>query len=201
VTYTRDVWLFSLRFEKSRTVFSFSCPVTRAKWLSTEQIKTTESFRLPSNVWAFGLDDSRIQRKLLCQIFKFLGIPRERSFVLGATGNEVSGFISQVKQKMYEHGSDRFLLIVDENLDIAGGELRHNRVSGSEMVEQLRHEVDEAAESRMLALIRSASESVDDISRYQAKAHGYLLKEPVTETNATESIRPWWLQRFPDTNL
>jgi hypothetical protein len=92
--------------------------------------------------------------------------------------------------------NDKFILIVDENLDIVDGGTRHETVSGSISVEKLLAQLDNSAKARILALIRSANDSDADINLYKRRAHGHLRKEPLQKTGNLELIKPWWMARF-----
>jgi hypothetical protein len=92
--------------------------------------------------------------------------------------------------------NDKFILIVDENLDIVDGGTRHETVSGSISVEKLLAQLDNSAKARILALIRSANDSDADINLYKRRAHGHLRKEPLQKTGNLDLIKPWWMSRF-----
>ena len=97
---------------------------------------------------------------------------------------------------MKSNPNDKFLLIVDENLDIVDGGTRHETVSGSIATQNLLSQLDNNAKSRVLALIRSANDSDMDIQVYRKRAHGHLRKEPLKKTGNLDLIKPWWIERF-----
>ena len=55
----------SIKFEHSRTVFTLDIPA--APWGSTKLRTSTDikHFALPPDIWAIGIDDSKIQQKLM----------------------------------------------------------------------------------------------------------------------------------------
>jgi len=190
----------SIRFEETRTVFTFHCPAeafpTSSSIPSSDSIDN-ETFTLPENTWGIVIDDSMVQRKIMGRFLKVAGIDVSRRVILGKTSEEVFGMCDKVASLMEENPEDKFLLIADENLDIevSDGEPQ-TTVSGSKCVKQLRQRLDPETESRLLALIRSANDSLSDIELYNSRAHGYLLKEPIKQDRVLEAIRPWWDSRF-----
>ena len=117
---------------------------------------------------------------------------------MGKNADEVFGFCEYVADQMKKYPNEKFLVIADENSDIVDGGARHLTVSGSLCVEKLRENMDEATESRLLALIRSANDSAKDLELYRNRAHGYILKEPVKDQSLLDIIKPWWIERFPN---
>jgi hypothetical protein len=101
-----------------------------------------------------------------------------------------------VEKLLRNNPRDKFLLIVDENLDIVDGGTRHETVSGSIATQKLLSQLDNGTKSRVLALIRSANDSDMDIQVYRKRAHGHLRKEPLKKTGNLELIKPWWIERF-----
>ena len=77
-----------IKFEKTRTVFSFSCacaPVfmpersarpTNAVSLSVPNVN--DEFTIPEGTWGVVIDDSRIQRKVLGTFMQLIGIDKAR---------------------------------------------------------------------------------------------------------------------------
>jgi len=191
--------LCSIRFETNRTVFSLKCPVDafpEEKTFHGSISEIDESFCLPEGTWGIVLDDSSIQRKLMDRFLKMAGIEDSRRKIYGKDADEVFGFCDTVCEFMKNNPKDKFILIVDENLDIVGGGARQQTVSGSLCVDKLRKQLGPQTEKRLLALIRSANDSLSDIEIYKTRAHGYLLKEPIKKGGVLEVIRPWWIQRF-----
>ncbi|KAL7530444.1 hypothetical protein ACHAXR_005668 [Thalassiosira sp. AJA248-18] len=137
------------------------------------------NFRIPDNTCAIGIDDSKIQRKLLAKFFSFAGIPPERCTIVGDGHDEIMGFL-------------------DENLDVVVDESsEHMTISGSLCVENIRKRLPAETERRMLALIRSANDSSSDIAIYNQRAHGFLPKAPIKPVNVLPHLAPLWQKRFP----
>lgn len=65
-----------------------------------------KNFRLPKNVFAIAIDDSKIQRKLLAKFFGFLDIPEENCTIVGDGYEEIKGFEDLVVQFMHNHKQD-----------------------------------------------------------------------------------------------
>lgn len=63
-------------------------------------------------------------------------------------------------------------------------------------MQKLRQQLDYGAERRLLALIRSANDSASDLELYKARAHGFLLKEPMRKGKVLDAIKPYWTKRF-----
>lgn len=187
----------SISFESKRTVFTFSCPViANVAPDSRPTLSLEKEFCLPVNTWGIVVDDSNVQRKLMDRFLSMAGIQDSRRRIYGRDAAEVYGMCDIVADLMAAHPKDKFILIADENLDIEDGGARHRTVSGSLCVEKLRQQLDRDTESRLLALIRSANDSMSDIELYKSRAHGYLLKEPMQKGKVLEMLRPWWVERF-----
>ena len=103
----------TIEFFKDSTKFSFRCPAVPVA--HNDQPKHLD-FVVPQNVWAIGIDDSKIQRKLMSRIFNHVGVPNSRQLLLGESPEDVTEFESTLISLMEEHPADRFLVIVDEHL-------------------------------------------------------------------------------------
>ncbi|KAL7530443.1 hypothetical protein ACHAXR_005667 [Thalassiosira sp. AJA248-18] len=53
----------------------------------------------------------------------------------------------------------------------------------------------------MLALVRSANDSMTDIAIFNKRAHGFLPKAPIRREKINEVIAPMWLKRFPSSDF
>lgn len=156
------------------------------------------TFKLPSNVYAIAIDDSKIQRQLLKKFFDCIKIPSDRSFIQGKSAAEITGFNDWALNFIYNHPNDYFLFIVDENLVIQDDEFsKHVTISGSMSISNLRSKLLPDQEKRVLALIRSANDSARDIAIYNSRAHGYISKEPIRGSACLDAIAPHWIARFP----
>lgn len=110
-------------------------------------------------------------------------------------------FKEVLEEIIREHPNDKFLVIVDENLDILDGGTHQKTVSGSLCIKLLRDQMDPADESRLLALVRSANDSAEDVALYKSRAHGFLPKAPIQKDRVLELIQPCWTERFPSDSL
>lgn len=189
----------SLNFEENQTIFSFWCPARKlAKSSLNENDEEALSFQsVPQNTWGIVIDDSGIQRKLMDRFLKIAGIEKERRIILGKTSQEIFGFPEKVIHILKTNPDDRVLLIADENLEVVDGSAVHSTVSGSSCIAKILEELAPAEENRLLALVRSANDSSEELSMYMSRAHGYLLKEPIDKRGVLDTIRPWWFKRFP----
>jgi len=103
----------NMKFSKDSTTFTFQCPATPVCQNSPPK---DIGFVVPQNVWAIGVDDSKIQRKLMYRIFSHVGVDPSRQVVLGETADDVANLEETLLNYMDEHKSDKFLIIVDEHL-------------------------------------------------------------------------------------
>ena len=89
-------------------------------------------------------------------------------------------------------------MITDENLEL-GEELaiRHETLSGSKCIQQIRKALDPKDEKRVLALVRSANDSQNDMALYLSRAHGYIPKVPLRVMSVKETVYSLWKKRFP----
>jgi hypothetical protein len=86
-------------------------------------------------------------------------------------------------------------VIVDENLELGDC---HDTMSGSKCIQQIHSALDPKDEKRVLALVRSANDSPEDLALYLSRAHGYMPKVPLRVMNVKEMVYPLWVKRFPD---
>jgi len=191
----------NIMFEKDRSVFTFCCPATTYKDSMEFSPFNTAGFELPKNIYAVAVDDSKVQRRLLQKYFLYAGIAEDRIRILGANTSELRGFNDWVVTFIDDHPDDYFLFIIDENLDIHDDQTKHETISGSLYVSEIRHRILPEQERRMLALIRSANDSANDVAIYNSRAHGFLHKSPVKVDSVMETLAPIWLERFPQVQL
>ena len=187
-----------IRFEVNRTIFSLRCPATPFDVaLKRSTHVDPDNFKLPDNIWGIAIDDSKIQRRLLERLFVMAGIKLDRCMVLGKDADEIRGFDNLVVQHIGVHPNDYFFLIADENLDIVEDATRHVTLSGSLFIESIRCQLLPDQEHRVLALIRSANDSSQDVAIYKSRAHGFLPKEPIKREGVMEMLAPIWERRYP----
>jgi len=203
-----------LKFFSDKTVFTFRCPVSLYNATNSKaglyNSKSLSEFELPENIYGIAIDDSKIQRKLLLRYFGFAGISKDRIRVYGQNASEIRGFADCVVKFVDERPDDYFLLVVDENLEITededtDGTSRFNHLTrdctvlGSQLVSNIRKRLLPDQERRVLALIRSANDSANDIAIYNSRAHGYLPKAPIKGlVGVKEQLAPFWLSRYND---
>lgn len=199
----------SIVFEESKTVFSLTCP---AKPVSTFKRKLSlddqdillkdddiANFCLPSNTFGVSIDDSKVQRKLLAKMLDMCGVRKDKTLILGETRQEIVAFETTVAKLIRDNPHDLILAIIDENLDVdRDGDPQ--TVSGSRCIERLRKLLAPEEEARLLALIRSANDSKEDITLYNSRAHGYLPKGPIKKESIFETIAPLWIKKFGKCN-
>ena len=132
---------------------------------------------------------------LVLEFFEFLELPKDRIKVFGKDANEIMSFVDYVVNFMDEHMGDYILLIADENLDINDEAAKHVTISGSQLVENITLRLLPEQEKRLVALIRSANDSISDVAIYNSRAHGFLPKAPIKKGNVLETLAPLWLAR------
>ena len=153
-------------------------------------------FCIPPTTHALAIDDSKIQRKLLGKIFENAGIPSNKCTICGDGYSEIMGFEDYVVKFMGSHDGYVFM-IVDENLDFMDETTgKHDTISGSQCVENIRKRLPPEVERRMLAVIRSANDSSSDVAIYNTRAHAFLPKAPIKPHKVKETIAPIWINRF-----
>jgi hypothetical protein len=188
----------TLKFYPDKTIFSFSCPITPVSAIISSHCIDQKDFKLPSNVQTVALDDSKIQRKLLARYFMYAGVPETRITIMGESTNEIEGFKNWALNFIVDHPDDYILFIVDENLDIHEDLITSSTtISGSSLVSQIRQELLPENERKILAIVRSANDSADDVAIYNSRAHGCIPKAPIKPAKVLEEIAPHWLLRFP----
>ncbi|KAL7541449.1 hypothetical protein ACHAXR_013265 [Thalassiosira sp. AJA248-18] len=182
-----------INFEHDRTVFEFRAPV---KTHSTPT-RDVETFHIPHGVWGIGIDDSKIQRKLLRRFFHHAGVQEPRQIILGQKPEEIAGFVDFVVDFVNAHPGEIIFLIADENLEMDNDSANHETISGSECIKQIRNSLDREQEMNMLALVRSANDSPRDLALYTSRAHGYMPKVPLRGLSVRETVSSLWKERFP----
>ena len=175
-----------IRFEAARTVFTLTCPAPQ---------RFDESYlddlKMGPDVWAIGVDDCPFQRLILSTIFESLGIDQPRVDILGEADEEIENLTDTLVHRVealppYAH----VIAVVDENLDLTSGVT----ITGSYMIKEARARLAPAHEGRLLAIVRSANDSPDEVRRFLECAHGFLTKSP-TEPDAKALLR-MFCQRF-----
>eukprot|EP00957_Ditylum_brightwellii_P002773 213069-Ditylum_brightwellii.AAC.1 len=65
------------------------------------------------------------------------GVDKSQYIALGKNTEKICGFIKTAIECIEDHENDQFLIIVDENLDIAEGAMHQDTVLGSRYVEKM----------------------------------------------------------------
>jgi len=182
-----------ITFEEDHTEFVFRAPCK----VYDAPLREADHFHLPSGVWGIAIDDSKIQRKLLRRFFVHAGIQEHHQIILGQNNEEISSFVEFVVDFIKRHPDNLFLVIVDENLELGDGISNHETISGSECIQRIRVTLDSENEKKMLALVRSANDSPQDLAIYTSRAHGYMPKVPLQGMSVREMVAPLWAERFP----
>jgi hypothetical protein len=189
-----------ITFNAERTIFNLSVP--------TKQVIETKSdgdsdqdWEIPPCTWGIIIEDSLVQRKLLNRLLSVLGIEKEKRIILGSTAEEVLEFNNIAKDLVESNRDNKFLIIADENLDIVEDGTRRSTISGSLSIERLLRELDPSDEARVLALVRSANDSSEDLATYKGRTHGFLLKAPIRPDRVKGILRPLWIKRFHEVEI
>jgi hypothetical protein len=174
-------------------VFSFRCPV---EVLAREDEVDTNNFEVPKDTWGVAFDDSKVQRKLLARILKLAGVEESRIKVIGEDHSDVEALEELLLQLVTEHPEDKILVLVDENLDYRGGNGDLVVMCGSLITEAILKKMTPSQESRVLALVRSANDSAEDVEIYTSRTHGFFPKAPVKCERVQEVLAHLWADRF-----
>ena len=102
-----------IHFTPEQTKLTFQCPAVP---VCSKSQPNYIDFKVPSDVRAIGIDDSKIQRKLLSRILTHVGVEPSRQLLLGESPEDITEFESTLMQLMEEHPTEKFLVIVDEHL-------------------------------------------------------------------------------------
>jgi hypothetical protein len=159
---------------------------------------SVNEFKLPTNMYAIGIDDSSFQRKILRRFFLLAGVPEEKIRIMGDGASELTGFEDWVINFVDEHPNDFILTLIDENLDLSDEiSNKHATISGSLCVSNIRKRLLPDQEKHLLFLMRSANDSASDIAIYNSRAHGFLQKTPLKgRKGVLEVLAPIWMKRF-----
>ena len=86
---------------------------------------------------------------------------------------------------------------MDENLEYFTDTF-HTKLSGSKCLENSLRKLPAYMEARILALVRSANDSVDDVATYKARTHGFFPKASMHQNRVRELLAPMWTERFTE---
>jgi len=130
-----------------------------------------------------------------------IGVPDARIVITGENFAECANFARATEEHIKLHPADMHLVIADENLDSQDDEsvlAALERASGSCAIETLLEslKVSGALDDQVLALVRSANDSGDDVALYRSRAHGFLPKENIRRNDVLHVLEKLWLERF-----
>eukprot|EP00525_Craspedostauros_australis_P007240 CAMPEP_0198119190 /NCGR_PEP_ID=MMETSP1442-20131203/24573_1 /TAXON_ID= /ORGANISM="Craspedostauros australis, Strain CCMP3328" /LENGTH=555 /DNA_ID=CAMNT_0043777605 /DNA_START=84 /DNA_END=1751 /DNA_ORIENTATION=+ len=187
----------SISFSSDHTTFTFRCPSKEFTELddTLRPWGKPSNFTVPEGTWAIAVDDSLIQRKLLGKLFENAGVPKDHCLLLGKTSQEIRGFGGTVKRLLNEDPECKMLILMDENLDMTENG-RDVLLSGSRALHEMLLELDPSEERRILALIRSANDSGEDVEVYTNRSHGFFPKTPMKRDRVREMLSLLWIRRF-----
>lgn len=187
----------SIRFEDNLTVFSFQCPSEPPSepLVPDEKVKIA-NFEVPPGTMAVGIDDSKIQRKLISRIFDLLGVDEKNKIVIGEKPSDLFE-MEKIVLKILETQADvKILMLVDENLDYGGKGEEIVAMSGSRAVKDILTALPSHLEERVFCLVRSANDATSDLALYMTRAHGFFPKAPMNKARVQEIMAPLWTERF-----
>jgi hypothetical protein len=185
-----------IQFDRTHTSFFFRCPVKpySLPWQADEQ------FEVPPGTWGVAIDDSSIQRKLMARILLHAGVGESKIIVLGESPSDVTERFEEAIRGILDNdaSSPKILIMVDENLDYRSIRefTQHSRYSGSKYMEAILKKMSPAEESRVLALVRSANDSADDIASYKERTHGFFPKSSMRREKVREILAHLWYNQF-----
>ena len=184
-------------FAEGSTTFTFEC-LAEPEFTSSKPCCL--NFVVPPDTWGIGLDDSKIQRKLMDRIFDLAGVDASRRVLLGETPADIVGFGGLLHDLMGTHKSCRFILLIDEHLDYSSLERSFTGMdgiySGSLLMERILSEMPVENSTRVLALMRSANDSAMDIGLYMKRTHGYFPKIIMQRDQTREILFKLWNDKF-----
>jgi hypothetical protein len=179
-------------FEPEGTVFELVCAAAEPP--CSERCASID-FALPAGSWAIGFDDSALQRKILAKMFELVGVPAERTIVVGGTDDEILRF-AEIAAEIIAHADARVLVIADENLELGNGNVGQT-VSGSLELVKLQELLPAVVCARTLLVVRSANDSKSDCAKYRERAHAVIPKAGFNKQAMREQLSALWAARFP----
>jgi len=180
----------TIHFDPHQTTFSVIFPVEQASQ------NEDELFDLPENTYGVAVDDSQIQRKLMGRMLLNAGIEEKRIHILGNEAEECQNLSSYLSNILVESPDAKILVLMDENLDFKDGDGKTLMLSGSKLVADALKSLAPGKERQILALVRSANDSLSDVDLYRRRAHGFFPKVPMQKEKIRELLAPLWVSRF-----
>jgi hypothetical protein len=185
----------SITFYNDHTEFIFLAP---AEPLIVSEITDTKDFVVPANTIGIAIDDSKIQRKMMARILSNIGITVENTHILGESPSEIMALQDMIFGLLEEYPTSNMFILVDENLDygINSSDGENVALSGSIIIQGILDGMTTSQERRVLALVRSANDSTEDVARYIERTHGFFPKAPMQRERVREIVAPLWADRF-----
>lgn len=180
----------NIEFDESKVVFTFQCPADR---FAVRRSKGNHKFEVPRDTWGVGLDDSKMQRKMMHRIFGYMGIDESKQILVGKNPTEVASLSKTVSNILGKHVHSRLVMLIDENLDYG----QSGVLSGSMEVRDLLQKLTPKQQERVLAVVRSANDSAEDVSSYMHRLHGFFPKAHMDREQVRELTSSLWADRFP----
>jgi hypothetical protein len=173
-----------ITFNTEGTLFEMSCRVP--------EIIDRHNFILPDGSIAIGIDDSALQRKILCKIFELVGVPLERMVILGSTDDEILNMRETITTLLNENPKSNVFVIIDESLELSDG----RTLSGSLELSKLKETVSPELYKNTLIVVRSANDSKSDCDKYKERVHSVMPKVGFNKQGLREQITSMWLSHF-----
>jgi hypothetical protein len=173
-----------ITFNTEGTLFEMSCRVP--------EIVDRHNFILPDGSIAIGIDDSALQRKILCKIFELVGVPLERMVILGSTDDEILNMRETITTLLNENPKSNVFVIIDESLELSDG----RTLSGSLELSKLKETVSPELYKNTLIVVRSANDSKSDCDNYKERVHSVMPKAGFNKQGLREQITSMWLSHF-----
>jgi hypothetical protein len=145
---------------------------------------------------AIGIDDSKIQRRLISRIFDLVGVEEENKIIVGENPSDVFELEKIVLNILETRPNCKILMFVDENLDYGGQGKEIVVMSGSRVTKDILTALPSEFERRIIALVRSANDATSDLALYMTRAHGFFPKAPLNKTLVRAILAPIWADRF-----
>jgi hypothetical protein len=191
----------SIEFLQSISVFTCETPSEPVS--ASEQISDAKEFTVPEGTIGIAIDDSKIQRKMLRKILSHLGVEgADKTLILGEEPSEIMGLKDDILAMLDKHPTSKILVLVDENLDYGihsgsnKGASDNVTLSGSMIMHRILEDLAIDQEERILALVRSANDSTEDVAMYISRTHGFFPKAPMQKERVREIVAPLWAERF-----
>ena len=180
----------NINFTEEKTIFTYRNDKIDACITHSD----VEEFQFPSNTIIYGIDDCKMQRKILARAFSGFGLPNENKIIRGHGMNEVLSLGTFLLNKILEYPGHYHVIICDENLDYCDDHDRTRSESGSRVCQQLLGVLDN--NYKCLTLIRSANNSLEETTFFETMVHGTVPKILMKPDDIRRTIAPIWFNNF-----